>query len=117
MPALYLIAYDIADPRRLRRVARFWERHGLRRQRSVFLVRAEGHELRRLLEDAGRLIRPDEDRLQAWRLAGGQPADGHALGAPRPPLPAAVVLAADQCFFLDGGQVFGEPYCRPEGLT
>lgn len=35
----YLVAYDISDPKRLRRVARTCEDFGLRRQFSVFLCR------------------------------------------------------------------------------
>ncbi|MCR4414896.1 MAG: CRISPR-associated endonuclease Cas2 [Thermoguttaceae bacterium] len=31
----FVIAYDIADPRRLRRVARFWERHAIRCQKPL----------------------------------------------------------------------------------
>src|SRR5207302_53333 len=38
---LYLVAYDVADPRRLRRVARVLERAALRVQKSVFLFRGE----------------------------------------------------------------------------
>ena len=33
----FLVAYDIADPKRLRRVARLLERYALRCQKSVFL--------------------------------------------------------------------------------
>ena len=35
----YLVAYDIADPKRLRKVARACEDFGLRRQYSVFFCR------------------------------------------------------------------------------
>ena len=37
----YLVAYDIADPRRLRRVARLMERRATRCQKSVFLFRGD----------------------------------------------------------------------------
>ena len=35
----YIVAYDISDPKRLRRVARVCEDFGYRKQLSVFLVR------------------------------------------------------------------------------
>ena len=35
----YLVAYDISDPKRLRKVARCCEDYGYRRQLSVFLCR------------------------------------------------------------------------------
>ena len=35
----YLVCYDIADPKRLRKVARLCEDFGYRKQYSVFLVR------------------------------------------------------------------------------
>lgn len=36
MTQLWLVAYDITHPRRLRRVARVLEAHGIRAQKSVF---------------------------------------------------------------------------------
>jgi CRISPR-associated protein Cas2 len=44
----YLVAYDICDPKRLRRVARTCEDFGFRRQYSVFLCRLSAHDLVRL---------------------------------------------------------------------
>lgn len=62
--SLWLIAYDIADPGRLREVARALEDRGRRLQQSVFLCDLTGEafaELRDyLLEDC---INPDTDRL------------------------------------------------------
>ncbi|HEX8202910.1 MAG TPA: CRISPR-associated endonuclease Cas2 [Isosphaeraceae bacterium] len=44
----YLVAYDIADPKRLRKVARACEDFGLRRQFSVFFCRLSATDLVRL---------------------------------------------------------------------
>lgn len=44
----YLVCYDIADPRRLRRVARTCEDFGYRKQLSVFLVRVSATDFVRL---------------------------------------------------------------------
>jgi CRISPR-associated protein Cas2 len=40
----YLVAYDIADPRRLRKVARACEDFGMRRQFSVFIADFRGRD-------------------------------------------------------------------------
>ena len=44
----YLVAYDICEPKRLRRVARTCEDFGFRRQYSVFLCRLSAHDLVKL---------------------------------------------------------------------
>ncbi len=44
----YLVCYDIADPKRLRRVAKLCEDFGYRRQYSVFLVRLSATDMVRL---------------------------------------------------------------------
>ena len=48
----YIMAYDIADPGRLRRVARLLERHALRCQKSVFLFQADRPAVEALLDQA-----------------------------------------------------------------
>lgn len=47
----YLIAYDISDPRRLRRVIKVMEAYGQRLQYSVFLCNLSGVELYRWRRD------------------------------------------------------------------
>jgi CRISPR-associated protein Cas2 len=44
----YLVAYDICDPKRLRKVARTCEDFGQRRQYSVFVCRLTARDLVRL---------------------------------------------------------------------
>lgn len=44
----WLVAYDISDPKRLRRVARACEDYGLRKQLSVFLCRLSATEFVKL---------------------------------------------------------------------
>lgn len=41
----FLVAYDIASPRRLRRVARCLERQAIRTQKSVFLFQGTAAQL------------------------------------------------------------------------
>lgn len=73
----FLVAYDIADPKRLRRVARFLERHALRCQKSVFRFHGDESGVRRLLEGIrplllGRGIRPVNRAVSEVRAELGQ---------------------------------------------
>jgi CRISPR-associated protein Cas2 len=65
-----LVAYDIADPRRLQRIARIMEDYGLRVQRSIFEVEvtpAAFAELRRRTEAA---MDPAEDGVKYFPACG-----------------------------------------------
>lgn len=64
----FLIAYDIAAPARLRRVAAFLQRRAIRCQKSVFHAEATSQELASWLDEIGSLINPREDVVQAWPL-------------------------------------------------
>jgi CRISPR-associated endonuclease Cas2 len=97
----HLIAYDIADPRRLQRIARRLERSAVRCQKSVFLFPAGPAEVETLLDELATLLRTDEDVIQAWRLAQGQPARGLVRGTPLPIVPGGVVLAPRQTVFVE----------------
>jgi CRISPR-associated protein Cas2 len=63
MSSLWLIAYDIADPSRLRDVARALEDHGRRLQQSVFLCEQDTTDLGALRTRLLGLMEPDVDRL------------------------------------------------------
>jgi CRISPR-associated protein Cas2 len=91
----FLIAYDVADPRRLARVARRLERQAFRVQYSVFLFEGTRTALRLLLDDAGEVIRPAEDRLQAWALDPRESTQGELRGRPMTVFPAGAVIATD----------------------
>jgi CRISPR-associated protein Cas2 len=68
---LYLVAYDIADPRRLARVARHLERHATRVQYSVFALQTTAARLAGLLAEVAELIEPREDDVRAYPLPDG----------------------------------------------
>ncbi|MCS7016492.1 MAG: CRISPR-associated endonuclease Cas2 [Gemmatales bacterium] len=89
----FLVAYDIADPRRLQRVARFMERRALRFQKSVFLYQGDLHGVERLLNEVVHLLDVQEDIVQVWKLAKGQPLKGWYRGRPMPLDPAGCVLS------------------------
>jgi CRISPR-associated endonuclease Cas2 len=97
---LYLVAYDIAEPSRLRRVARALERHALRCQKSVFLFRGDQAAVEALLDLIAPRLHPDEDVVQAWKLALDQPAAGLVRGSPPNVRPAAVILDAAGRLFV-----------------
>lgn len=61
----WVLAYDIADNRRRRRVARLLEGNAQRIQRSVFSTSCTQHETVGLLRKAGDLLEPG-DQLGAW---------------------------------------------------
>jgi len=85
---LYLIAYDIADPRRLGKVHRILKKQGLPVQYSVFTVVMTRPRLLRLLERIAQKIEHKEDDVRCYRLPGNT--DTVTLG--RQFFPADVML-------------------------
>lgn len=85
----YLLAYDIADPRRLQRVHYRLKKRGLAVQQSVFFVHATEGELTTLLDDLATVIKPREDDIRAYPIAhpgevwlsGQRPLSGRLLRA------------------------------------
>jgi CRISPR-associated protein Cas2 len=59
----WIVAYDIADAKRLRKVARICEDFGLRRQFSVFLCRLSATDLVRLRSRLHEAIDLDRDQV------------------------------------------------------
>ncbi len=92
MRALYLIAYDIADPRRLRRVHALVKAHAYGGQKSALECWLSEAELAALLGRLARMIRAGDDRLFALRL--DRAAQVRTLGLGVPP--------ADPHFFYHG---------------
>lgn len=65
---LTLIAYDIADPRRLARVAKTCENYGIRVQYSVFECHLQTDQFDTLWDTLCNIIDEQEDRLVAYKL-------------------------------------------------
>ncbi len=65
---LILIGYDIANPKRLQKVAKTCEDFGLRVQYSFFECHLDNEGLEKLWSRLLDLIDPDEDRIVAYRL-------------------------------------------------
>jgi CRISPR/Cas system-associated endoribonuclease Cas2 len=68
-PGWYLIAYDIADPRRLRRLHRVLRAEALAIQESLFLVRGTVGEVEGLLDRLEGVMDPRADDLRAYPIA------------------------------------------------
>jgi len=72
MPAarrsLYLLAYDIADPKRLMRVHRTVRACGAPLQYSVFLVPGTADEIEHLLADLADIINAAKDDIRVYPL-------------------------------------------------
>jgi len=69
IPNLWLVCYDIADPRRLQRIARRLERHGIRLQYSVFAVLADRDQITDLRKELADLIDPRGDDIRIYPVA------------------------------------------------
>lgn len=67
---LYLLAYDVMEPKRLRKVHKTMTAWGKPVQYSVFRVRCTGRELARLRFELSKILDAD-DRLMVIRLCAG----------------------------------------------
>lgn len=88
--ALYVIAYDIADDRRRRQVAKVAEGLGHRAQQSVFLVELSVVELETTQRRLQRLIDPEADTVI---MAPSSSSDVVTLGKSIPVIAPRLVVA------------------------
>jgi len=88
----YLVAYDICDPKRLRRVAKVCEDFGLRRQFSVFFCRLAAVDLVRLKSRLYDVIDLDRDQVLFVSLCTRCGAAIETLGRPTEPPDARDVV-------------------------
>jgi CRISPR-associated protein Cas2 len=96
----WLVAYDIADPRRLGRVHRRMLRHAAAIGYSVFWLAGTPTDRLRCLLDVLPLLEPAEDDLRMYALA----ARGLRLRLGRAVLPEGIAWSALPAAFLwDGG--------------
>lgn len=65
---LYLVAYDVADPRRLGRVCRYFKSYRVAGQKSVPEIWVTPAELAHIHTDVEALMDTSEDRLQLIQL-------------------------------------------------
>ncbi len=93
MTACYLIVYDIASPKRLRRVAGICHDGGFRIQKSVFECVLRESDFTRLWARLCAAIDPAEDSLAAYPLCQACLKNIRSAGQPRR-------TVAHQTFFL-----------------
>jgi len=84
----FLVCYDIADPKRLRKVASICEDFGYRRQKSVFMVRLSAKDSVRLRSRLYEAIDLADDQVLFVPVCQACLTKIEAIGQPTPP-PAA----------------------------
>lgn len=97
----YVVAYDIADPARLRRVAKRLEQCAVRVQKSVFVFTGTRRELDAVKGDLVTLIDVAEDRVQAWPVHDGPGIVGFVAGTAVPGRALCVVLCPDGLVYVE----------------
>lgn len=65
---LYLVAYDVCQPRRLARVTRYFHSYRVAGQKSVPEIWVTAAERSHIEADMARMLQADEDRLQLIAL-------------------------------------------------
>lgn len=88
MRLVYLICYDITEPKRWRQVYKLMVGHGDWLQYSVFRCELSGRELATLIGRLSALIKHDEDQILFFPLGpreGLRDADIRAVGRPYVP--------------------------------
>jgi CRISPR-associated protein Cas2 len=78
----YIVAYDIADPKRLRKVARCCEDFGYRKQFSVFLCRLSATDFVRLRSRLYDMINREKDQVLFIPLCGKCVSQIETIGRP-----------------------------------
>ncbi|HDT11495.1 MAG TPA: CRISPR-associated endonuclease Cas2, partial [bacterium] len=67
---IYLVCYDICEPKRLKRVAKTLERFGIRIQYSFFQVDAPPGIINKMKSEVLEIIEKREDRFFIYPLCG-----------------------------------------------
>ena len=87
MYELYLIAYDIRHPARLRKLAKIVQDYGIRMQKSVFEAELLPSELQNMMRRMKSIINPSEDGIKIFRLCQSCEAKRSGAGLGKPSLP------------------------------
>jgi len=97
----YIVAYDICEPGRLKRVAKRLEQSAVRVQKSVFVFEGTRRELDAVAGDLMGLIDLSEDRVQAWPVHDGPNIRGWDAGTAIPGHVAAVIVSPEGVIYLE----------------
>ncbi|MGB9673408.1 MAG: CRISPR-associated endonuclease Cas2 [Anaerolineales bacterium] len=88
----YLLTYDIADPKRLVKVAKVMESIGERVQDSVFEAYLNEAELERLLKKVNKIMELEEDSLRIYLLCAACRGKIRCIGIGKVTRPPALVI-------------------------
>ncbi len=110
----FLIAYDIADPKRLKAVANELERVGRRVQKSLFVYTGSRRDLDGVIGAVVQHIEPSIDRVQAWPIRTSTRACRVDGGAAMPDRGVALIVTASDWTIIeaidDAGESDHEPF-------
>jgi CRISPR-associated endonuclease Cas2 len=98
----FLIAYDVADDKRLRKVAKYFERYALRVQRSVFLFSGAPEQMELVMRGALAEIDPHEDVVQSWPIAATTSVGRFDQGIGYDPHGACLIVSAEEVILIGG---------------
>ena len=91
--SFYVLAYDVGDNKRRRKLSKLLESMGLRVQGSVFEGWLSAHDLKTLRETAGKILRAAEDSLRVYCICEECRAKILLIGqSPETAAPATVIL-------------------------
>jgi CRISPR-associated protein Cas2 len=65
---MVVVAYDITDEKRLQKVAKYMEQHGVRVQKSVFELDMEFREAKQIVKGALKLIDKERDKIFIFQV-------------------------------------------------
>ena len=89
MAQSWLIAYDIADAKRLQRSYRLLTRHALPLQNSVFLYQGSQSQIQALYQQLSHILDKKSDDLRIYKLDARSPIYAHGQTA----LPEGILLS------------------------
>ena len=84
---VYLIAYDIRHPARLRKLAKIAQDYGIRMQKSIFEAELLPSELQSMKHRMKSIINPTEDGIKIFRLCQACESKRTGAGLGKPSLP------------------------------
>ena len=89
---LYIVCYDIADPKRLYRVARVCEAFGLRLQESVYQCWLQPSQFNDFIAKLSVQMDSELDTVRLYPVCGNDGADMRVFGLAQKPKPPEAIL-------------------------
>ena len=87
-PGWYMVAYDIANPKRLGKIHRLLKKRGLAVQKSVFLVNGDEKSMNRLLDQLAGIMNLKQDDIRAYPIT--HPKEVWTTGGPLETFPLII---------------------------